>query len=214
MFGASGQLGRTLRAAIALVAGLAVLSGATYALGSAALGTVNQVQSAKKKKKRKGRESFQVYAYLDGKLSPGRTLPIKLTVSNDRPRSIWVTQMRLKMSIDAAHKAAGCSTTRDFRLRQIPEKFTPFKLKANTVKHSGGSAKGKKGKKGKKQRKGRKGWKPFTPKGANGPPTITMLNLPHVNQDACKGAKLTIQATAKSVPRKPRKRKSRKKAVR
>jgi hypothetical protein len=166
------------------------------ATGAWAYSSVNRPEVAKSKRT-KAQPSFQIRASLPGELSPGRTLPVKVSLANNRPRAIWLTRMRLSLTVDPAHAAAGCSADRDYAVSQLPRKFLPYKIR--------------KGKKPKRRRLGQKPvsrFQPLSAKKRQGKPTITMVNLGSVNQDPCKGAQLTIGFTTKSTTRKPRAKKA------
>lgn len=190
------------KAAIIAVTGLAVL--AAGALVVTAATTIGQTAKKKKKKKKRGKPvpSFIANVKISGQLSPGRTLPIALTVANNRKGRQWITSLTIHASIDAQHATAGCSATRDFRVGQIPSRVFPYMMRATRYR------------KKKKGRKAKPITKPMRSKYMNGRPTITMVNLATVNQNACQGATVTLKATGRSVTRKPRMKKHKKKSTR
>jgi hypothetical protein len=173
------------KAAILIVCGLAA-----FATGAIVVHAATSAQTAKKKKRAKGQPSFYVRAQIDGPIAPGRSAPIKFSFANNQTKNIWITRLAVTLKLDKAHVAAGCSIKRDYNVVQLPKKFFPYKLpKANKPK-------------AKKKLKLR--YRAVPAKKANGRPTLIMLAPQGVNQDACKGATLTLTYTTRSQTKKPR----------
>jgi hypothetical protein len=174
------------KAAILIVCGLAA-----FATGAIVVHAATHAQVSKKKRKKKALPSFYIRAQLDQQLSPGRSVPIKLSFANNQSKNVWLTRLAVTLRLDKAHSAAGCSVKRDYNVVQLPKKFFPLKL-----------PKAKKPKKGKKVKLR---YRAAPAKKAAGRPTLMMLAPAGVNQDACKGATLTLTYTTKSSTKRPRK---------
>lgn len=171
---------------------IALCALAAFALGALAVNAAIDGGVAAKKKRGKAQPSFLIRTEVPGQLAPGRTIPLKISLANKRPVRLWVTKLSLAIAVDPAHRAAGCDVTQNYRVTQIPKKFFPYKL-----------AKGKKAKKGKKAPKPK--WRTLPAKRRDGNPTLSMTALADVNQDACKGATLTISYKSRATTKKPRK---------
>lgn len=116
---------------------------------------------------------FEVTRDLQYPMSPGVNRGLNVRLRNPSRYWLAVTDITVTVSVDRAHRAAGCSASRDFLVRQMPKRVYPIVLRpgANTRLRS---------------------------LGVNLVPRLYMLNLPTVNQNACKGAKLTFHFTATS----------------
>lgn len=143
--------------------------------------------------------AFVVRGTMATELSPGTKAQVKVSVANKKYAAIWIKSLRMSITIDAAHAAAGCSVARDFKITQLPIKTFPLKLAA---------AKKAKKRRGKKS-KAKISWKPVPAKKSKGMPAIEMVNLDDVNQDACKGATLNLKFSAKATNKKPAGKKAR-----
>ena len=90
--------------------------------------------------------------------------------------------------LDAVHAAAGCSTARDFAVTQLPPGVYPIKLPPGTFYVPGWP--------------GHLRWPvhswSLTALGVVAMPTVSMVDLPQVNQDGCKGAKLRLVFRARA----------------
>lgn len=150
-------------------------------------------QSAAKKKRGKATASFQIRTQVPGQLAPGRSIPLQISLANNRPVPLWIKRMTVRIAVDPAHTAAGCTVGRDYRITQIPKQFFPYKL-----------AKGKKARKGKRPPKPK--WHKLSTKRRGSDPSLSMVALTSVNQDACKGATLTISYKTQATTKKPKKR--------
>ena len=74
------------------------------------------------------KNSFQVRGSVSGELLPGRQLPVKIMLANNKSYPLWITRLRISAVIDHQHRLAGCSVARDFRFTQLGRKAYPFKL--------------------------------------------------------------------------------------
>lgn len=175
----------TLRSAISIVAILCALTLGALAVRAA---TTDRAVTSKRA------PAFIVKGELAAPLRPGSTSQVKIGVANKKYTRIWIKSLRLSVSVDAAHAAAGCSVARDFEIVQLPKKAFPLRLAA---------AKKPKKRRGKK-RKATVRWRAFPAGKARGLPTIGMRNLADVNQDACKGATLNLKFTGKATNKKPK----------
>jgi hypothetical protein len=178
------------KTAVLIVCGIVALAGVAVAVNA----TDTFQASVAKKKRGKKQASFQIRTKVPGTLSPGKTLPVEISLANKRPVNLWIKRLSLRLSIDPAHAAAGCSVARDYRVTQIPKKFFPYKL-----------VKAKKSRKRKKKQKLK--WRKLPARKRGGNPKLTMLALPDVNQNACKGATLKISFKSRSTTKKPRSKK-------
>jgi hypothetical protein len=97
-------------------------------------------------------------------LRPGVTAPIRLTLTNPNDVSIYVTQLSVTVAPDST--PAGCHTADNIRLTQSNASATD-----PIVVPAGGAVN-------------------LTT--APRAPQITLLNLPNVNQDVCKGKTFTL----------------------
>lgn len=132
------------------------------------------------------KNSFQVRGSIDRPLIPGRKLPVKIEMASNKSYPLWITRLRISAVIDHQHRLAGCSINRDFRFTQLNRKAYPFRLakrKFRVVKVKS---------KGKVRKKKQAVFTTLRGGITRGQPTIEMLNLSDVNQDACKGAKVTF----------------------
>lgn len=160
---------------------------------------VNAATRGEVAKKRRAKTAFIVKGEMVTTLRPGVKSQVKVSLANKKYTAIWVKSLRMSVSIDVAHAAAGCSVGRDFRVTQLPRKAFPLKLtKAKKQRKARGS---------KKKRKAKVRWRAITAKKAKGLPAIEMVNLPDVNQDACKGATLNLKFTGKATNKKPKRKK-------
>lgn len=175
------------KAAIVIVCGLAA-----FATGAIVVQAATSAQTAKAKRKPSKRiPTFMIRAQVTAPLTPGRSVPLKITLGNNRLKPIWILRLSVRLAVDQIHAARGCSVARDYRVVQIPKAAFPIKVaKARAAT---------------KTRKGRLRWRTLRAKRTRGRPTLMMLNLPGVNQNACKGATLTVSFNSRSINKKPRK---------
>lgn len=161
-----------MRTAATVAAALLVLGPAAYALGTAAHRT-------KGPKRHHAKRSFAISGKLAGPLRPGASRALNLRLANRRPFTLWVTRLRIRVSVDRRHRRAGCTARRDLAVRQLPRRAYPLKLPARRARRLG------------RLRVRRL-------------PRVAMRNLRTVNQDACKGAKLRLRYTGTARRTRPR----------
>ena len=151
---------------------------AVLVLGSGAwiwaAGTVAHTAHAK----RVAHRSFKVKGNLRLPLRPGSSQRIKLRLTNRRRFTLWITRLKVRVSVDRAHRAAGCSAKRDFAIRQLPRRAFPFGLRKRSTRS-------------------------LKSLGIHALPRIRMRNLPR-NQDACKGARLRLRYRGRARKTRPR----------
>ena len=168
---------------------LAVLAIAFVAIGSVVQASIRHHRHHRHHRKDVGHARFDITGRVTVALWPGMTAPIDVALSNRIRHDLWISGLRIAVSVDAAHTGAGCSASRDYVVTQLPRAFDPIYLPAR---------------------------RPYTPRwparlrwpgsqhwllrdlGVPAVPTITMLNLPDVDQDGCKGARLQLHFLANS----------------
>jgi hypothetical protein len=111
-------------------------------------------------------------------LRPGLTRRLNLRLRNPHRFPIWITALSQTVTVDRAHRSAGCSAGRDFRIRRVPRRVFPFKL-------------------------GPRRTRTLRALGVRLLPAIRMRNLRTVNQDACQGARLRLRYTGNSLRTRP-----------
>jgi hypothetical protein len=131
-------------------------------------------------KHRRATRSFVVRGNVSTPLQPGDEHALNLRITNRRNFPIWVTALVTTIKIDAAHKQAGCSATRDFSVSQLARATFPIRLGAR-----------------------RSYPRRRTSHASRLIPMVKMLNLENVNQDNCKGAVLTLHYFGRSVNKRP-----------
>src|SRR5687767_3626550 len=72
--------------------------------------------------KRSTTTSLTIKGSLRVPLRPGASRKLDLTLANRRAFALRVTRLRVRLSVDRRHRAAGCSARRDFAVRQIPRR--------------------------------------------------------------------------------------------
>lgn len=175
------------RAAILLVCGLAV-----FAAGAIVVHAATSAQVAKKKKKplAKAWPAFMIRAQVPGDVAPGKSVPIRISVANNRLKPIWILRLSVRMTVDAKHANAGCKVSRDYHVVQMPKVVFPIKVPSYIRATS--------------KKPATLRWRPLRPSRTRGKPILMMHNLPSVNQNACKGATLTLSFASKSIMKRPR----------
>jgi hypothetical protein len=108
---------------------------------------------------------FAISGDLASALAPGHGAPLELTLSNLGDRDITVTELAVRL---ARTTASRCDVTLNFRVRQASENRFPVTLPARTARTLADLGFDEAAK-----------------------PRVDMVDLP-VNQDACKGAVLTL----------------------
>lgn len=180
MAGSGTKSIRSRRLLFAVVVALSAL--AVTGLVVQAATRQHQAQSSARNVK----NSFQVRGSIDRALIPGRKLPIKIEMANNKSYPLWLTRLRVSAVIDHEHRLAGCSISRDFRFTQLDRKAYPFRLAKRKFRVVRVKSKGK------IRRKRQAVFTTLRAGITRGQPTIELLNLSDVNQDACKGAKITF----------------------
>lgn len=128
------------------------------------------------------KNSFQIRGQVSGDLVPGRRLPVKIQMANNKSYPLWITRLRISAAIDHKHRLAGCSVARDFRFTQLGKKSFPFKLAKRKFRVVRVKSRGK------VRKKKQAVFTTLSRRITKGQPTIELVNLSDVNQDACKGA--------------------------
>lgn len=164
-------------ATILFVCGLAA-----FAAGAIVVHAASESQAARAIKKQRAIPSFKIMTRLSERLSPGKTTQVRLYLANNLNKPVTVKRLSLKLRVDEAHAAKGCSVKRDYRVIQLPKRAFPY-----TLKPRGRPSGTKKSRKNQRAR-----WRRMRPKQAAHLPAIKMLDLRDVNQDACKGARLRV----------------------
>ena len=164
--------GLSPRAAIAVLVALLVIGPAVYA------------SVAPHHAKHHGHRSFFIKAKVKRPLRPGTSARVRVKLRNRRRHTLWITRLRVRVSVDRQHRAAGCSARRDFVVRQLPRRVYPIRLP-------------------RRRRVGRARWRSFRSLGVHTRPRILMRDLLGVDQDACKGAKLRLRLTGRGRKRRP-----------
>ena len=110
---------------------------------------------------------FKICGRLAGPLAPGVSQPLNLRLSNRSRSSLLVTRLTVSLRLDAAHRRAGCSAKRSFRVTRLKRSQYPIALRARRTSS-------------------------LRSLGVRRLPRVRMLNLP-TNQDACQGATLMLR---------------------
>ena len=104
-------------------------------------------------------------------LSPGTSRPIDVRLANSYPFGLSVRRITVRLSVDRAHRRAGCSATRDFAIRQMPPRAFPIAIPASTSAT-------------------------LRDLGVDVLPRLAMINRPLLDQGACQGADLVLRYRA------------------
>lgn len=172
------------RAAFLLACGLVA-----FATGAIVVHAATSAQVAKKKKRTPAWPAFMIRAQVAEGLAPGRSVPIKISLANNRLKPIWIIRLSVRLAVDAKHAQAGCKVSRDYQVVQIPKAVFPYKV-ASYYRAA-------------ENREATLRWRTLRDRRTRGKPILMMNNLPSVNQNACKGATLTINFASKSARKKP-----------
>ena len=155
-----------------------------------ALASIVQASIHKRARPRAEAPAFAISGSLRGTLRPGMSQPVDLALDNRTRAALRITDLQVRLEVDAAHRAAGCSAERDFTIEQLPPSAFPIVLPARRPFQPGWPA-------------------PFmwhatqrwslAALGITALPSIGMQNLAQTNQDACQGAalRLTFSGTAR-----------------
>jgi hypothetical protein len=116
--------------------------------------------------------AFVIAGKLRAPLHPGSSQRIDLRLANRSRVPLWLTRLTVRVAVDRAHRRAGCSARRDFAVRQMPRRAFPLRLRPRLRLRLRRAIR----------------------------PRVRMRNLARVNQDGCKGARLTLRyrGTARS----------------
>jgi hypothetical protein len=132
--------------------------------------------------KRSRHASFAIRGKLRVPLRPGSSQRLNLRLINRRRFTLWVTRLKVRVSVDRRHRLAGCSARRDFAVRQLPRRAYPIRLRSRSARR-------------------------LSALGVHRLPRVRMRDLAGTNQDACKGASLRPRyrgRARKSRPHRPR----------
>lgn len=152
-------------------AGVIAASG-LLALGAAAFGASQRGGDGRAAQRLAGVD-FVISGRPTRVLRPGVSAPIDLRLRNRRRHPRLVTRLHVAVRVDAAHRRAGCSRRRDFRVRQLPRSAYPLRLGPRRSLR-------------------------LSRLGVRRVPRVRMVDLARVDQDACKGARLTFRYTGRS----------------
>ena len=100
-------------------------------------------------------------------LRPGTSQPLDLRLTHPHGYSLAITKLTVTVVVDRAHARAGCDGRRDFRVIGIPQRSYPIRLRPRRRAS-------------------------LRALGVRVLPRVAMVALPR-NQDACKGARLTLK---------------------
>lgn len=106
-------------------------------------------------------------AHLASPLRPGTSQTLDLRLTNPHRYSLAVSKLTVAVVVDRAHARAGCDGRRDFRSTGVPSSSYPIRLRPRRTVS-------------------------LRRLGVRTLPRVAMVALPR-NQDACKGARLTLK---------------------
>ena len=132
--------------------------------------------------KRHRQASFAIKGNLRVPLRPGASARLNLRLINRRRVTLWVTRLKVRVSVDRRHRMAGCSVRRDFAVRQLRRRAYPIRMRRRSARR-------------------------LSALGIHRLPRVRMRDLSRTNQDACKGASLRLRYSSrvrKSRPHRPR----------
>lgn len=116
--------------------------------------------------------AFRISGDLLRPLTPGATQRLNLRLSNRSGHRLLITKLTISLRIDDAHRRAGCSRTRSFRVTRLKRREYPISLPARRTRT-------------------------LRALGVRRVPSVRMLDLPR-NQDACKGAALRLRYSGRA----------------
>jgi hypothetical protein len=155
-----------------LTAGSALaLLAVTAPVGFAVSHLLHDADSHPKSARKHRGQLIRVTGEVGRPLAPGTARHLNLRLSNRSPHHQVVLRLTVSVTLDAAHRRAGCSRARNFRVLPMRRGEYPISLPA-----------------------GRAG--SLHSLGVRRVPRLRMLNL-RTNQDACKGAKLRLHYRAR-----------------
>lgn len=143
--------------AAALVAAL----GATVALGA------DRVRSTTTPRGRPAPAGFKIAGAVARSLRPGSSQALPLRLTNPHRWDLQINHVTVALTVDAAHRRAGCDRDVHYRQVRIPRRFYPLRLRARSTRT-------------------------LRQLGVTSLPRVVMRNLSN-NQDACKGARLGLR---------------------
>lgn len=167
---------------------LAVLLVAFVAIGSVVQASIRRHHHRHHRRDR-AHARFDITGWVSVPLSPGSTAPIDVVLSNRLRHDLWIGGLKITVVVDPAHAARGCSATRDYVVSQLPRVFYPILLPGRRPYTAQWPAR--------LHWPGRQRWH-LRDLGVTVGPSISMLNLRDVDQDACKGATLRLRFWATS----------------
>lgn len=110
---------------------------------------------------------FEIRGDLGRPLAPGVSRQLNLKLRNPYRFGLKVKQLRIGVSVDRQHAAAGCRASSNFNVTRLARRAYPIRLRPRRTRT-------------------------LRALGIRRLPRVTMRNL-RVNQDACKGAKLRLR---------------------
>jgi len=172
---------------------LAVLTVAFVAIGSVVQASIRRHHHHRSHRKDSGHQRFDISGRVTVALMPGMTAPIDIALSNRIRHELWISGLKVSVVVDPAHAAAGCSAARDYVVTQLPRETYPILLPARRPYTARWPAR--------LRWPGSQHWR-LRDLGVPALPTISMVNLPYVDQDGCKGAHLQLRfwATSRMYP--------------
>ncbi|MGH2840523.1 MAG: hypothetical protein ACRDKY_06835 [Solirubrobacteraceae bacterium] len=150
----------TTGSALALIAVLAAAGVATHPL---TWGGDPVASSARKHE----RAPFKIRGKFARPLAPGTSQPLNLRITNRTRDRLRITRLMVSLRVDAAHRRAGCSRARSFRVTRLKPRQYPILVRPRRTRS-------------------------LRTLRVRPLPRVRMLNLP-TNQNACKGAKLKLR---------------------
>ncbi len=161
---------RWARAALPLTGALLLLVPVAFAV---------RAVSSSPPAKRSRHASFAIKGKLRVPLRPGASERLDLRLINRRHFTLWVTRLKVRVSVDRRHRVAGCSARRDFAVRQLQLRAYPIKLRRRSARR-------------------------LSALGVHHLPRLRMRDLARTNQDACKGATLRLRYRGTARKSRPR----------
>lgn len=126
---------------------------------------------------------LEIRGDLSRPLFPGGSQSFDLALTNRAGAALSITRLRVRVRVDRAHRRAGCSARRDFLVGRLPRSAFPLMLPGR-----------RNGRTGRPLRTTRT----LTALGLRTLPWVGMRDLPSVNQDACKGARLRLRFSGRA----------------
>lgn len=110
---------------------------------------------------------------LSAPLWPGRTLPADPRITNRYPFGLRIIKLTVRVTLDAEHRRAGCSISRDFRVWQVPRREYPIRVGGTSSRR-------------------------LSSLGVIAVPHVEMRDRPF-DQGACQGARLGLRYSARAM---------------